>query len=369
MQDVAADRDPAGAVVQIDRHDLGKAFHPLLGIDLALDVMKVVMADGGAAGGQVAAGVDGSGIAGFQADTGNVVELDQVVVADEVDADVRGLVNAVVGDALADAFHRYGGLIGANPPAVVMDVIVHGEVVAGRQRHAVASVEADAPLADVVNIAARNAAAGGRPAFANADGKGAQIAEGAAHDLNACAAGNGSTRCPAAFDGEAANCDERCVGERQQRRVQQGDPGVALLHRAWRPEVEQPALAVEIPFPRLIEFFEQVERIKTFTGSISMHAMRCFGDYQALFQVDGVHLLVAVGPWKRPVTMEPEIRGLRPAFGPITFVGELPAVLAGWRGRDARPAMVGPACQGHGLVSKKQFQAAAIHRQGGAATA
>ncbi len=146
IEQVAGDLRSAEHIVQVDPHTSA----PLE----AVDVVHVVVADDGAAHGPVAAGIDGPGVVRLVANAVDFVQFDEVIVATEPHAHVRGVVNQVVRGTIADPLQRDARPVDSLPAGVVMDVIVLGEMPGGGKRLAVASGQRDAAGADLVDVAA-----------------------------------------------------------------------------------------------------------------------------------------------------------------------------------------------------------------------
>ena len=76
----------------------------------------------------VPANVEGTDVAGFLRDIMDLVELQEVLIAVEVHPHVGGVVDIVVGQTVAHARQVDRRLVGTVDPAVMMNVVVLGEV-------------------------------------------------------------------------------------------------------------------------------------------------------------------------------------------------------------------------------------------------
>ena len=109
--------------------------------------MEIVVADDIAALRPIAPHVKRAHIARLQADMGNVVVFDGMIVAVEQDGGMRPVVNAVMRDHVAHTLQHDGRLIAARPVAEVVDVVVQRGMPARRQRAAFAAVQYDPAIA------------------------------------------------------------------------------------------------------------------------------------------------------------------------------------------------------------------------------
>ena len=158
VDDVAENDRPAGAVVEV--HALGAVQAR------TVDVVDEVVSDHVAADRPIAAGVEDAHVARLLANVVDFVQLHHVLVAEETDGPVRGVVDEVMSGAVAHALELNRRQYVRCSRGKMMDVVVDHVVAGGRQRAAVAAVDADAGSADLVDVAARprrSACRRGRP--------------------------------------------------------------------------------------------------------------------------------------------------------------------------------------------------------------
>jgi hypothetical protein len=82
------------------------------------------------------------------------------------------------------------------------------------------------------------------------------------------APGGGDSGAAAGLEDQAAERGVRGALQRNQR----GDDrhnGAPFFEWRWRPEIEEAAAAIEIPFPWAVQFGKEVEGIKPFCGTDS----------------------------------------------------------------------------------------------------
>ena len=236
------------------------------------------------------------------------------------------------------------------------------------QRLAVAAAEDDAAGARGMDVAGHHAM-GTAPLYLDAHL--ADIAHVTGLHLVIGAAGDGDARAQAVFDDEPAQDDVADVGQTDNRRGEgrKGDAG--LVHRSRRVEVQARGRVVKVVFARRVQFFEYIERLVPPRRRVALldavDGRLCQGDLAG----GGVHGLDAEGliePVETPVALQPHalvhlpVRRrlvVRPVledaafFARVAGAGNGPGVDDF---RDVRPALIGPAGDGHALVIEKQFR-------------
>ena len=95
------------------------------------NIVQIIMPDDRASHRPVASGIDCSGIVRFQAYVMDFIELDDVIVSSESDGHVRRIVDQVVYRPVTDTLKRNGGRVHARPSAVVMNMVIFGDMPGG----------------------------------------------------------------------------------------------------------------------------------------------------------------------------------------------------------------------------------------------
>ena len=83
-----------------------------------------------------------------------------MVIAAQVKSFMRGIVDTVVPDLLADAIEKERILPGPHPCTVMVDVVVLGEIVCGNECFSVATFEPYAAQGEIVEITASHTVSG-----------------------------------------------------------------------------------------------------------------------------------------------------------------------------------------------------------------
>ncbi len=153
--------------------------------------------------------------------------------------------------------------------------------------------------------------------------------------------------------------------------VRHRDDRTFLIDRRRGPEVENAALAIQIPLARRVEFRQDIQPVEPLADAVAVVVIRRRHGDDSLLRVDRLDLLPLIGPVPEPVAMNPGVVLLEPAARPVPFVHELAGLAAlgapdvdrvGFdQANDVDEPLIGPAGQGHGLVVEEQFQTAAFH--------
>ena len=236
VKHVAVDGIAAGKIVEVDRGDAVQAG--------ALQVVPVVIADDIALPGEIAAGVDRAGIAGFGADAVDLVVLQDMIVAALIHALEGRVVDEIVRDMLADALEEYPILAGAQPLTVVVDMVVENLVVRRRERGAIAPGDVNGAEGEVMEITADDAVplAGG-----DDEGLAAEFAEGGAGDLTLLPPCDHDPAAPTMLESEALEGNVGDLVEGDKRRGEFGDNDRVRRQRGGGIEINATGFAVEIP--------------------------------------------------------------------------------------------------------------------------
>ena len=133
----------------------------------------------------------------------------------------------------------------------------------------------------------------------------AEVAEAAAHDAVAGAAADFDAAAARRFEGKALDDDVARIGHFDQRFLEHGQQRFGRGDGRGRPEIKQPALAIEEPFAGLVEFLQDVEPAETLTGPEAIKTMRRGRLDDAFVQIERGHPFVGVRPIPRPKSMHP----------------------------------------------------------------
>ena len=247
IADVAVDLDSRGRIVQMyEARSAAAAFARVL------HVMDEVVANHTSAACPVPTGIEHAPFARLVVGSEKAIELHQVVVAREPDADVACVVDQVVGDA--DAHTVEGNGLGScpNDPVGVVDVAVVDEGIAADQLVAVTGLEQDAYVARVVDIAAHDLV----PIAGSGNAGEGHIANLARRDTAIRTALDADAVASGAFDSQPAKLDVvRVLAVNDGPRVdREGD--MIVVETCWWNEVEHAFLAIQIPLARRVQFFQ-----------------------------------------------------------------------------------------------------------------
>ena len=168
VEDIAEHQVAAGRVVEVDAPGEAGVDEPDFAVLDRLpratlaepaEIVPDVVPDDVAALRPVArAGIESAGIGRLQVRVVDNVVLEAVVVARQRDAGVRRVVDQRVADGVADTFQVHRAVVGPDHRGDVVDVAVVHDVVARRQRRAVAAVDAHATGTGSRHVAAHDAA-------------------------------------------------------------------------------------------------------------------------------------------------------------------------------------------------------------------
>ena len=164
------------------------------------------------------------------------------------------IVDQVVGGAIAHAFEpdAHAGLF---DHAGVVDIVVVGVVAGGRQGAAIAAAEHDGGAAHFVDVVAHYADA---LSAADRDGVAAGVMDRVAGDQAIAGIADGHGRSLATLKIEPADRHVRRARPDGDERAEGRGTNDAAFWLGRRPKIERFALAVQVPFARRVEFFEQV---------------------------------------------------------------------------------------------------------------
>ena len=327
VEDVVVQVDAAARQVGVDR----EAPEPARSVD----VVEVVVAELVPHEGPVRPGVGHPDVPGLQGDALELAVLDDVVVPLVADSLVRQVVDPAVGDAVADPLEPEGAVVGAVHAAGAVYVVVDRPVVPGSEICAVSAPQLDAGPGYLVEVAAADGVSGA----ADDDGDaGAEVADRAAGDLVAAAAADDHRPVVGRLEGDPPHQhmarllhDEHRFGQLRKEDLGPGRVG-------GRPEVEDAAAAVEVPFPGLVQLFEDIEEVEALPLAVAVPVVGLLRPDLPLPEVELLDAVVLVAPVVHPVPVHPQVAGLRPAFGAVVVVGEA-AVMAVPLGLDEGPTL------------------------------
>src|SRR5205809_2833220 len=240
VEHIAEDFRAAHAIVHVNAHRTHAHATRLVNVVVAYPVSTERV---------VAPGVYGADVARLQRDMVDVVELDEMIVAGEENCAVGMIVDEVMRRAQTHAVHAHRRNVALGPAALALEVTVLHEVAAGRERLPVAPAQRNTAIACVEHVAAPYTVV---RAAGDGHAQVAEVPQQTADDAIARAAADFDTASARGFEDETANSDVAGVRQFDQRLVEQRKNGLAGIHRAGRPEVEQAALPFEEPFARLV---------------------------------------------------------------------------------------------------------------------
>ena len=204
------------------------------------------------------------------------VVLDDLVVAREADGNVRQIVQPVVLGAVAATRELDANFVDRIPPGNVVNMVVDGFVLAGRQRATVATGKHDAAIARLVDVAIDDCMVA---TTLDLDGIAAQIAQNATGNLDCLAFRNRDARAARRLDCEALKRHVAHVSKRQgvahdrYGYIVGSDVarcGIIQSFGGRRPEVKNTGFAVQKPLAGAIQFAEQVESVEPLSGAIAV---------------------------------------------------------------------------------------------------
>ncbi len=174
-----------------------------------MNVMEIVVLYDIPALRPVPANVEGADIAGFLRDIMDLVEFQEVLITAEAYSYVGSVVDIVMGQTVAHARQADRRLVGAINPAVMMNVVVLGEVMPFHECCTVAPGDTD-PTLDIVDITAQHAV---RCAAGDGESCAEQITGGTPCDEVVCSAGHHNAMVAGRLNRNAADGDIRSAGE------------------------------------------------------------------------------------------------------------------------------------------------------------
>ncbi|OPZ15949.1 MAG: hypothetical protein BWZ10_01597 [candidate division BRC1 bacterium ADurb.BinA364] len=265
----------------------------------AQNVVKKIVSDFVSPEGKPAAAVDGARVIALQQNMVDFVELDDVIVAEEVDGGVGRVVNQVVSGAIAYSGQSDGRSVGFPKARKAHYFVVHDRMPPGCERGAVAACGADGVGPGVVDDAAANRVP---LAIVDCNGLSAQIADVALLDRHAFAAFDlqGAPPCRAQCQvaqndmGSIAHPHQRLRAKRQRRR--------SLPVPFRRIEIKDSCLAIEMPFSRSVQLLQQIEGKEPLVFAHAV-AAGMFGPDHAGLRIDGPNPRALVGPIVIPISI------------------------------------------------------------------